>query len=41
MIDPIFSGLVHERPLFSAVSRYMHISFVQKFYEAACSFGTQ
>ena len=35
MIDPIFSGLVYERPHFSDVSRYMHISFVQRFSGAA------
>ena len=40
MIDPILSGLVYERPHFSDVSRYMHISFVQRFSEAACSLST-
>ena len=38
---PHFSGLVYERPHFSDVSRYMHISFVQKFYEAAFSLHTR
>ena len=36
-----FSGLVYERPHFSDVFPYMHISFVQKFSEAACSLGIQ
>ena len=36
---PHFSGLVYERPHFSDVSRYMHIFFVQRFFEAACSLG--
>ena len=31
---PHFSGLVYERPHFSDVSRYMHIFFVQIFFEA-------
>ena len=34
---PHFSGLVYERPHFSDVSRYMHIFFIQRFFEAACS----
>ena len=41
MTDPIFSGLVYERPNFSDVSRYMHISYVQRFSEAACSLRTR
>ena len=38
---PHFSGLVYERPHFSDVSRYMHIFFIQRFFEAACSLGIQ
>ena len=38
---PHFSGLVYERPHFSAVSRYMHILFVQRVSEATCSLGIQ
>ena len=34
---PHFSGLVYERPHFSDVSWYMHIFFVQIFFEATCS----
>ena len=40
MIDP-FSGLVYERPNFSDVPRYMHISFIYRFSEASCSLGAQ
>ena len=40
MIDPI-SGLVYGRHHFSDVSRFMHISFIQKLSETACSLGTQ
>ena len=36
-----FSELVYERPHFSEVSRYMHIYFVQRFFEASCSLGIQ
>ena len=38
---PHFSGLVHEKPHFSDVSRYIHIFFVQRFFEATCSLGSQ
>ena len=41
MIDLHFSGLVYERPHFSDVSRHMYMSFVQRFFETACSLGTQ
>ena len=36
-----FSGLVYKRPHFPEISRYMHIFFVQRFFEAACSLGIQ
>ena len=38
---PNFSGLVYERPHFSDVSRYMHIFFVLRFFEATYSLGIQ
>ena len=38
---PHFSGIVYERPRFSDVSRYMHIFFVQRFFEAACALDNQ
>ena len=38
---PHFSGLLYESPHFSDVSRYMHVFFVQKFFEATCSLGIQ
>ena len=41
VIDPSFSWLIYKRAHFSDVSRYMHISFVQRFSEAACFLGNQ
>ena len=38
---PHFSGFLYRWPHFSAVSRHMHIFFVQRFFEAACSLGIQ
>ena len=38
---PHLSRLVYERSHFSDVSRYMHIFFVQRFFEATCSLGFQ
>ena len=38
---PHFSGFVYERLHFSDVSVYMHLFFVQRFFEATCFLDIQ